>query len=133
MFASLLILMALPFTDLSRSRGIQFRPLSKIAFYVFVGNFLILMQIGAKHAESPFIELGQTATVLYFLHFLIIIPVISIIENSMIELPNYKETSNNKQNNPIKAMNISSVLIGIIFLLLINNSILTLNCDAPTP
>jgi len=27
------------FTDLSRSRGIQFRPLSKIAFYIFVANF----------------------------------------------------------------------------------------------
>ena len=30
----------MPFTDLGRSRGIQFRPLSKIAFYVFIGNFL---------------------------------------------------------------------------------------------
>jgi ubiquinol-cytochrome c reductase cytochrome b subunit len=125
--------MALPFTDLSRSRGIQFRPLSKIAFYIFVGNFLILMQIGAKHAESPFIELGQTATVIYFLYFLILVPAISIIENSMIELPNYKETSLNKQNNIAKASNIYSVLTGIILLLFVNNNIFTLNCDAPTP
>ena len=44
----------------------QFRPLSKIAFYVFIANFLILMQLGAKHVESPFIEFGQISTVLYF-------------------------------------------------------------------
>ena len=84
MFSAILILLAMPFTDLSRSRGIQFRPLSKIAFYVFIGNFLILMQLGAKHVESPFIEFGQISTVIYFAHFLIIVPLVSLIENSLI-------------------------------------------------
>lgn len=86
MFAALLIILVMPFTDLSRSRGLQFRPLSKIAFYIFVANFLILMQLGAKHVESPFIELGQISTVLYFSHFLIIVPLISLLENSLIDL-----------------------------------------------
>jgi len=86
MLTSILMLLAMPFTDLSRSRGIQFRPLSKIAFYVFLGNFLILMQLGAKHVESPFIELGQISTVIYFAHFLIIVPLISLFENSLVEL-----------------------------------------------
>ena len=56
MFSAILILLAMPFTDLSRYRGIQFRPLSKIAFFIFVANFLILMELGAKHVESPFIK-----------------------------------------------------------------------------
>jgi len=86
MFAALLILLVMPFTDLGRNRGIQFRPLSKIAFFIFVANFLILMQLGAKHVESPFIEFGQISTVLYFSHFLIIVPVISLLENSLIDL-----------------------------------------------
>ena len=86
MFSAILILLAMPFTDLSRFRGIQFRPLSKAAFFVFIGNFLILMQLGAKHVESPFIEFGQISTVLYFAHFLIIVPFISLLENSLIEL-----------------------------------------------
>lgn len=90
MFSAILILLVMPLTDLSRSRGLQFRPLSKIAFYIFVVNFLILMQLGAKHVESPFIELGQISTILYFSHFLIIIPVITLIENSLIELNNKK-------------------------------------------
>ena len=86
MFSAILILLTMPFTDLSRFRGIQFRPLSKIAFFIFVGNFLILMQLGAKHVESPFIELGQICTVIYFAHFLIIVPIVSLIENSLMDL-----------------------------------------------
>ena len=86
MFSAILALLTMPFTDLSKLRGIQFRPLSKIAFFVFVANFLILMQLGAKHVESPFIELGQVCTVLYFAHFLIIVPFICLLENTLIDL-----------------------------------------------
>ena len=76
----------MPFSDLSRSRGLQFRPLSKIAFYIFIANFFILMQLGAKHVESPFIEFGQISTVLYFAHFIVVVPVITLIENTLVEL-----------------------------------------------
>ena len=86
MFAAILALIIMPVTDLASLRGVQFRPLSKIAFFVFVANFLILMQIGAKHVETPFIEFGQISTVLYFAHFFIIIPVLSIIENSLVQI-----------------------------------------------
>nr|YP_009937120.1 cytochrome b [Cladosporium sphaerospermum]QNT26356.1 cytochrome b [Cladosporium sphaerospermum] len=86
MFAAILILLVMPFTDLGRSRGLQFRPLSKIAFFIFVANFLILMQIGAKHVETPFIEFGQISTVLYFSHFLIIVPLVSLLENTLVDV-----------------------------------------------
>jgi ubiquinol-cytochrome c reductase cytochrome b subunit len=86
MVAAILIIMALPLTDLGSTKGLQFRPLSKIAFYVFLVNFLMLMQLGAKHVETPFIELGQISTALYFAHFLVILPGISILENTLIDL-----------------------------------------------
>jgi ubiquinol-cytochrome c reductase cytochrome b subunit len=86
MFSAILALLSLPFTDLSKLRGIQFRPLSKIAFFIFVANFLILMQLGAKHVESPFIEFGQISTALYFAHYIIIIPFVTLLENSLIDL-----------------------------------------------
>lgn len=86
MFAAILAIMLLPITDLGRSKGLQFRPLGKLAFWIFVANFLILMKLGACHVESPFIELGQISTVLYFSYFIIIVPVISLIENSLIDL-----------------------------------------------
>jgi len=89
MFSAMAILLILPFTDLSRSRGIQFRPLSKIIFFIFVANLLILMQLGAKHVESPFIEFGQISTIIYFSYFLIVVPLISLLENSLIDLATY--------------------------------------------
>jgi ubiquinol-cytochrome c reductase cytochrome b subunit len=86
MFSAILAIMLLPITDLGRSKGLQFRPLSKIAFYIFVANFLVLMSLGAKHVETPFIEFGQLSTVLYFGHFAVIIPVISLVENTLVDL-----------------------------------------------
>jgi ubiquinol-cytochrome c reductase cytochrome b subunit len=91
MFSAILILLVMPFTDLSKNKGIQFRPLSKIAFFIFLANFLILMILGAKHVESPFIEFGQISTIIYFSHYLIIVPIISLLENSLMELNNSKK------------------------------------------
>jgi ubiquinol-cytochrome c reductase cytochrome b subunit len=66
MFSAILAIMLLPITDLGKSKGLQFRPLSKLGFLIFVVNFLILMKLGACHVESPFIELGQISTAFYF-------------------------------------------------------------------
>ena len=86
MFGALVSIMLLPITDLGRSKGLQFRPLSKIFFWIFVANFLVLMQLGAKHVESPFIEFGQLSTLLFFAHFAVIVPFISLIENTLVDL-----------------------------------------------
>jgi ubiquinol-cytochrome c reductase cytochrome b subunit len=86
MFSAILAIMLLPITDLGRSKGLQSKPLSKLAFWVFVVNFLILMKLGACHVESPFIELGQVSTAFYFSYFIIIIPVVSLFENTLINL-----------------------------------------------
>ena len=85
MFSAILIILVMTYTDVSRSRGFSFKPLSKVAFYLFVLNFFILMQLGAKHVESPYIEFGQISTLLYFSYFLIIVPLVNYIENSLIE------------------------------------------------
>ena len=86
MITAILVLLTMPFIDLSKFRGLQFRPLSKIVFFIFIANFLILMQLGAKHVESPFIEFGQISTVLYFSHFFLIIPFVSLLENTLVDL-----------------------------------------------
>jgi ubiquinol-cytochrome c reductase cytochrome b subunit len=86
MFGSLLILLILPLTDLSRIRGSQFRPAMKLAHWFFIVNFVILMWIGSQHPESPFVEVGQFATTFYFAWFLIIVPIIGIAENTLMDL-----------------------------------------------
>jgi ubiquinol-cytochrome c reductase cytochrome b subunit len=93
MFAALVVIMLLPVVDLGRSKGMQFRPLSKLFFFIFVANFLVLMQLGAKHVESPFIEFGQISTILYFSYFVFIVPATSLLENTLVDLSFNKNTS----------------------------------------
>ena len=92
MFTAILILLYMPIADIARSRGTQFRPLIKAVFFIFVGNFIILMELGAKHVESPFIEFGQLSTIIYFAYFLIIIPCICLLENSLAGIIRSNET-----------------------------------------
>ena len=86
MFASLLILLAMPLLDTSRVRGSQFRPLMRFMFWVFVANFSILLWIGSQHPDSPYLEIGQFSTFLYFAWFLFIVPVTGIVENTLMDL-----------------------------------------------
>ncbi len=86
MFGSLLILLAMPILDTSRVRGSQFRPFMRFAFWLFVANFFILMFIGSQHVESPYIEIGAAATFFYFAWFLVVVPVVGIVENTLMDL-----------------------------------------------
>lgn len=70
MFSAIVILLSLAFGDLAKLRGLQFKPINKIFFFIFISNLIILMILGAKHVESPFIEFGQIATLIYFVYFL---------------------------------------------------------------
>lgn len=85
MLSAILIILTLAFSDLAKLRGIQFKPLNKTMFFIFVGNLLLLLVLGAKHVESPFIEIGQIATLVYFSYFAVIIPMSTIFENSIAE------------------------------------------------
>nr|QUB36788.1 cytochrome b [Ophiostoma piliferum] len=86
MFAAILVLLTLPFADLGRSRGFQFRPLSKLTFYLFGVVFITLGMLGAVHVEDPFILMGQIYAIAYFSYFLIILPLISITENTLVDI-----------------------------------------------
>lgn len=86
MFGSLLILLVLPIVDVSRQRGSQFRPAMKVAFWFFVFNFFILMWIGSQHPNEPFVFIGQVSTFFYFAWFLLIVPVIGLVENTLIDI-----------------------------------------------
>jgi ubiquinol-cytochrome c reductase cytochrome b subunit len=88
MFAAILVILSLIFLDINKTRGLQFRPLSKVYFYYFIAIFLGLMILGAKHVESPYIEYGQFFTLSYFFYFLCIVPFASYIEN--LSIVNYK-------------------------------------------
>jgi len=81
MFAAILVLLILPTVDLSNVRGLTFKPMSKLLFWIFIANFLTLMVLGAKHVEAPYIVLGQICTFIYFAYFLFLVPGSSLLSN----------------------------------------------------
>lgn len=82
MLGALLILLAMPLLDDGRGRGDVHRPASRVAFWVFVGIFFLLMFLGSQHAEEPYITVGAVATAAYFLWFVLLLPIIGMMENS---------------------------------------------------
>lgn len=79
MFGAILAILTLPYFDLSKTRGFQFKPISKIIFWIYVANFVILIILGAKHVEAPYVVIGQYMTLFYFLWYLFLIPFTSLI------------------------------------------------------
>ena len=82
---SLAVWLILPFLHTSNVRSSLFRPLFRIFYWMFILDFIILGWIGGNLAESPYLEIGQLATVYYFLFPLVIIPGLGILENKMLE------------------------------------------------
>ncbi len=80
MFASILVLVLLPWLDGSKVRSSKFRPYYAMAFWIFFIDCLILGYIGGKPAEGAFIVIGQWATFYYFFHLVIVIPLVSRLE-----------------------------------------------------
>jgi len=88
MVAAILILLLLPIINTSEIRSSKFRPLYGVAYWFLVSDFLILGWIGQQPVETPFLEVGQIATAFYFLFFLVLFPLIGLIEK---ELVRYKK------------------------------------------
>ena len=84
MVGAILILLALPVINTSEIRSSKFRPIYGIFYWFLVSDFLILGWIGQKPVESPFIEIGMAGTAFYFIFFLVLLPVIGIIEKTLI-------------------------------------------------
>lgn len=86
LFASLLVLLVLPHVHTCKIKSHQFRPIAKIFFWILIADFVILTFIGAQVPEAPWVLIGQIASVFYFSYFLIITPLVGIIENKLLKL-----------------------------------------------
>ncbi len=80
MFAAIAVLFVLPWLDRSPVRSAKFRPLYKQFFWILLLDCIVLGYIGAMPAEGIYIVIGRIATAYYFIHFLIILPLLSVIE-----------------------------------------------------
>ena len=87
MLGSILVMLTIPFTYTGYVRNTTYRPLFKIFYWLWITSFLSLMWLGQAPMNDPFIWLGQVFGAYYFAFFLVIIPLVGIIENKLV---NYK-------------------------------------------
>jgi len=85
--SSIAILAFLPWLDTSRVRSANYRPLYRQFFWIFVCVAIGLGWLGSKPAEGGYVIAARILTFYYFVHFLIILPVLGWVERTK-PLPN---------------------------------------------
>ena len=95
MFSAIIFLMFLPWLDRSPVKSGAYRPLFRIFTLIFFLVFLLLGYLGAMPPEEPYTTISRICTTWYFVHLLVVLPVLPKYEKA-IQLPpsidaHYKE------------------------------------------
>lgn len=80
MLSAVLILLFVPWLDTSRVRSCKYRPIFKWFFWGFVFSCLALGYLGAMPAEGAYITWARIFTFYYFAFFLLVMPIVGILE-----------------------------------------------------
>jgi ubiquinol-cytochrome c reductase cytochrome b subunit len=83
MFAAIAVMGAAPWLDTSRVRSGRYRPMFKWWFALLVVDFFVLMWVGAMPAEEPYNTIALIAATYWFVYFLVILPLLGVIEKPM--------------------------------------------------
>ncbi|WP_306118450.1 MULTISPECIES: cytochrome b N-terminal domain-containing protein [unclassified Roseitalea] len=87
MFGAVLILFVVPWLDTSKVRSAVYRPWYRLFFWLFVANSIFLGWLGSQPAEGIYVAMAQFATAFYFAFFVIVMPLLGLIERPR-RLPN---------------------------------------------
>ena len=83
MLGSILILFVLPWLDTCKVRSCRFRPIYKQFYWIFIFNFIVLGWVGSKVPEGHYLIISRICTTYYFIHFLIILPILGKFEKTL--------------------------------------------------
>ena len=83
MLGSILILFVLPWLDTCKVRSCRFRPIYKQFYWIFIFNFIVLGWVGSKVPEGHYLIISRICTTYYFVHFLIILPILGMFEKTL--------------------------------------------------
>jgi len=67
--------------DVSIIRSNSYKIVTRILLVLGLYCFVVLLSLGSKHIEAPYIVLGQSTTLIYFITLLFALPSIGILEN----------------------------------------------------
>src|SRR6516162_150359 len=79
-FGSIFLMFLVPWLDTSPVRSARFRPIYKWVFWLLVIDVLALAWVGVNPPEGLVVTVGQLATFYYFVHFLILFPLLGKVE-----------------------------------------------------
>jgi len=83
MGAAIIVLFFLPWLDTSKVRSLRFRPITRVLFLLWTVNFFVLTWVGGKPAEQPYVLISQICTMLYFVYFLVALPLLGRLERPL--------------------------------------------------
>jgi ubiquinol-cytochrome c reductase cytochrome b/c1 subunit len=83
MFGSLIVLFVLPWLDTSKVRSARFRPIYRQLIFLWVLSAVTLGVVGAHQPTGIWVVIGRVATAYYFLHFLVILPILGKLERTL--------------------------------------------------
>ena len=82
MFSAIILLFFLPWLDTSKVRSATFRPIYKQLFWLLLVDSFVLGYVGSQPVSDVLTTIGQLATVYYFGHFLVIMPILGLFEKT---------------------------------------------------
>ena len=91
LFAAIFVLFILPWLDTSKVRSCRYRPVYKWLVLLFTLDVIFLGWLGAKPAEGIYVTLSRLASVWYFLHFLVLTPLVGFLEKPLPLPPSISE------------------------------------------
>ncbi|MEI2383619.1 cytochrome b/b6 [Breoghania sp. JC706] len=80
MFGAIAVLFVLPWLDTSRVRSATYRPIYKQFFWIFAIVCVVLGWLGSKPPEGGYVLASRICTAYYFIHFLVILPLLGFLE-----------------------------------------------------
>jgi ubiquinol-cytochrome c reductase cytochrome b subunit len=80
MFGAIAVMALAPWLDTSSVRSGRYRPMFKWWFALLVVDFIVLMWVGARPATFPYDWISLIASAYWFAYFLIILPLLGVIE-----------------------------------------------------
>ena len=83
MFGAIAVLFFVPWLDTSAVRSVRYRPTYKLFFWIFAVNAVWLGYLGSRPAEGIWVPLMQMSTLLYFAHFIAIMPLTGLFEKTL--------------------------------------------------